>query len=125
MVMSETGEGLRVGLRVYCGLHARCAVCGDELRFGDVIVVLPVGAPVAESERYVCSTCAGAGPSGAQVWVRERVAELRKLADGLEVVADGLPSAQGWPSADDIERLKLELDAERRAGVLAEQDIPF
>jgi len=36
---------------------------------------------------------------------------------------------QGWPSADEFERIKAEMDIERWAGVtdkpIDEQDIPF
>jgi len=99
-----------------------CWVCGEDYTVSDVTArILHGGLDAA-----ICPACVAAGEVGAAKRMREQAESLHSRAAYLARAADELIGAETWPSADDIERLALELDAERRAGVMAEADeVPF
>jgi hypothetical protein len=119
----------RVGVAV-CGHSDRCVLCGEPMAQGEPGLSLHVRAPEGGWYGYVCCMrCAALGPGHAAIRGSMRVWALRFEAGNIERLCESLPSLQGWPSADEIELYIAELDAERRAGVLAEAigegDVPF
>jgi len=107
----------------------RCAFCGEPVHGGLYMMVYDMARGPDGFVGYACWPCVGNGPDYARERALETVTRLRQHADHLETVAARLGECSDWPSADEIERLALELELERRAGVTDkptdEDDIPF
>jgi hypothetical protein len=124
----DTGELVHVAF-AESGGFATCVLCGAKIARGEVGLSLTSAAPMGGRYGFICCLgCASRGPSAAAARGLEMVRAMRWDADNREQLCQRLPSVRGWPSADDLERFWLELDAERRAGVMAEADdepVPF